>query len=433
MGLVDYSDSESDSEPVAQPAPAPTPAPTPTVATTATGKKPFQKIIDRSQPGKIRVSLPQTTSGPSKATDGGEEGEDRPPAKRARVGAGGGGAFSGFNSFLPPPKNTRKPVAATASGSGSGKAAAPRPGINLKTGAAPGFSREADEDGEGGGNETRINGGDAAEPPTKKPSIPAEQKPADEVKLVGKPLMFKPLSVSRKPGKKSAAKAVSKGAVTPSPSLAPAAQTSDTSKAKREAEAAAGPPPPKKQKISLFSLPPDDEPAAEEPTPDNNGVYEPMFGSNEELDEFAAYDQQFASANASASAPPNPTAHTSSTTSSSSLDAVAASLNLSAAARRELFGRSGAPSASSSSSSSITTQNVITFDTAAEYAHNEALRASGQAQRQPAFNPLRSLAPGKHSLRQLVTQAQSHKEALEDSFAQGKSHRGEAGARYGWR
>ncbi|KAI4860780.1 mitotic checkpoint regulator, MAD2B-interacting-domain-containing protein [Hypoxylon rubiginosum] len=417
MGLVDYSDSESDSEPVAQPAPAPAPAP---AATTASGKKPFQKIIDRSQPGKIRVSLPQT-SGPSKATDGDE---DRPLAKRARV-AGGGGAFSGFNSFLPPPKNIRKPTTAAAA-SGSGKAA-PRPGINLKTGAAPGFSREADEDGEGGGahDETRTSGGDV-EPPAKQPSIPAEQKPADEVKLVGKPLMFRPLSVSRKPGKKNAAKSAAVSKAVP----APAPQTSETSKAKREAETTtAGPPPPKKQRISLFSIPNNDEPAdaAEDPAPSsNNGVYEPMFGSNEEPDEFAAYDQQYTST--STSAPPNPTAHTTTTTTtSSSLDAVATSMNLSASARRELFGRSGAPSSASAR------QNVITFDTTKEYAHNEALRASGEANQQPAFNPLRALAPGKHSLRQLVTQAQSHREALEDSFAQGKSHRGEAGARYGWR
>ncbi|KAI6091114.1 mitotic checkpoint regulator, MAD2B-interacting-domain-containing protein [Hypoxylon rubiginosum] len=419
MGLVDYSESESDSEPVAQPAPAPTPAPG---ATTASGKKPFQKIIDRSQPGKIRVSLPQTSS-TSKAADGDGD-ENGPPAKRARVG-GGGGAFSGFNSFLPPPKNTRKPVAATASSS-SGKPA-PRPGINLKTGAAPGFSREAVDEN---AHETGTSGGDDAEPPTKQPSIPAEQKPADEVKLVGKPLMFKPLSVSRKPGKKTAAKSasVSKAAAataTTTPCPAPAAQTSETAKTKREAEVAAAPPPPKKQKVSLFSIPTESADAAaaaeEEPTP-SNGVYEPMFTNDDEpTDAFAAYDQQYSSStNTTNTMTPNPTAHT-----STSLSTIAADMNLSASARRELFGRGGvAPDAAN--------HRLVTFDTTAEYDHNEALRTSGAAQ-QPAYNPLRGLAPGKHSLRQLVTQAQSHREALEDSFAQGKSHRSDAGARYGWR
>ncbi|KAI1768824.1 mitotic checkpoint regulator, MAD2B-interacting-domain-containing protein [Hypoxylon sp. FL1150] len=416
MGLVDYSESESDSEPVAQPAPATTPA-------TASGKKPFQKIIDRSQPGKIRVSLPQTSShesaGSSKAPDGDEDG---PPAKRARVG--GGGAFSGFNSFLPPPKNTRKPVAAKACGSGSdsGKPA-PRPGINLKTGAAPGFSREADESGTH--DEKTTTGGGDADFQAKQPSIPAEQKPADEVKLVGKPLMFKPLSVSRKPGKKNAAKsaAVSKAAAAtpaqaPAQAQATASQTSETSKSKREAKVAAAPPPPKKQKVSLFSIPDEsaDTAAAEESTP-SNGAYEPMFSTDEPTDDFAAYDQQYSTPSTST---PNPTAHT---TSKSTLDTIATDMNLSAAARRELFGRGGLPDAG---------HRVVTFDTTAEYAHNEALRASGAAQ-QPAYNPLRGLAPGKHSLRQLVTQAQSHREALEDSFAQGKSQRSDAGARYGWR
>ncbi|KAI0179995.1 mitotic checkpoint regulator, MAD2B-interacting-domain-containing protein [Hypoxylon sp. FL1284] len=407
MGLVDYSGSESESEnePVAKPVPAPAAA-----VTSTTGKKPFQKIIDHSQPGKIRVNLPQASE-PNRENESDKKNDDGPPAKRARV-AGAGGAFSGFNSFLPPPKNTRKPVAASSSSGSSGKPT-PRPGVNLKTGAAPGFSREADD-----GDETNDG---SAEPPSKQqqqqPSIPAEQKAAEEVKLVGKPLMFRPLSVSRKPVKKSAAKPTSTSKAT----AATAATPSPAPTTKREAEAAAAPPPPKKQKLSLFSIP--DESTADttdEPTP-SNGVYEPMFDDEEPADDdhaFAAYDQQYASAPL-----PSASSHMPTTTTPSTLDAIAADMNLSAAARRELFGRGGVASASSV---------VTTFDTGAEYARNEALRASGAEQ--PVHNPLRTVAPGaKHSLRQLVDQARSQRDALEDSFARGRSHRGEAGAKYGWR
>ncbi|KAI1484151.1 mitotic checkpoint regulator, MAD2B-interacting-domain-containing protein [Daldinia eschscholtzii] len=400
MGLVDYSDSESDSETVAKPAPPSQSVNAPQA--TASGKKPFQKVVDRAKPGKILVNLPQGSSSrdESKLANAGDE----PPPKRTRVAGRGGGAFSGFNSFLPPPKNVGKPAAASSSGK-----PAPRPGINLKTGATPGFSRETDGDEESGSHEAQTRNEDA-EPATKQPSIPTEQKPAEEVKLVGKPLMFKPLSVSRKPGKKSATKAKS-AIATPTPPAPP--QPSEEPQAKEEEKVE---PPPKRQKISLFSI--SDEPDTEpiETNTSSTGVYEPMFStpSTTTADEFAAYDAQFAAS--STAPPPQPTA-----SSSDTLDAIAADMNLSAAARRELFGRSGEPSAS----------RVVRFDTDREYAHNEALRASGQLQ--PTYNPVRSIAPGKHSLRQLVTQVQSQREALEESFAKGHGNRKEASSKYGWR
>ncbi|OTA94555.1 hypothetical protein M434DRAFT_20805 [Hypoxylon sp. CO27-5] len=419
MGLVDYSDSESDTETVTKPAPAP-PAQS---APAGSGKKPFQKVVDRSKPGKILVNLPQTSSrDESKTTEGGDE----PPPKRARVAGRGGGAFSGFNSLLPPPKNVGRPAVASSSGK-----AAPRPGINLKTGAAPGFSRETNGEYEGGANDTAM-GSEDADSQTKQPSIPAEQKPAEEVKLVGKPLMFKPLSVSRKPGKRSTAKATTKPKTTPTGSAAPVSSESEVSQAKEE-EKEAGPPP-KKQKISLFSISdePNDETQDEAPS-SSNGVYEPMFNTEDAstADEFAAYDAQFATSipnpshsQSSSSAPPPPAATSHTPSNAESLDAIASSMNLSAAARRELFGRSGDASALSSS-------RIVNFDTDREYAHNEMLRASGQLQ--PTYNPVRALAPGKHNLRQLVTQVQNQREALEESFAKGKSNRNEAGSKYGWR
>ncbi|KAI1464643.1 mitotic checkpoint regulator, MAD2B-interacting-domain-containing protein [Daldinia caldariorum] len=411
MGLVDYSDSESDSETVTKPAPPSQPVAASAPAAAASGKKPFQKVVDRAKPGKILVNLPQSSSSRDEIKP--SDTSNEPPPKRARVAGRGGGAFSGFNSFLPAPKNVGKPAAAVASSSGT---PAPRPGINLKTGATPGFSREVERNEEGGSNEAQT-GREDAEPAMKQPSIPAEQKPADEVKLVGKPLMFKPLSVSRKPGKKSATKPKTTTTSTPSTSTPPAPLPSEESKPKDTEKAE---PPPKRQKISLFSISdePDTDPV-ETHTSNNTGVYEPMFSTpstNTTVDDFAAYDAQFA---ASPSAPaPMP----SSGSSADTLDAIAADMNLSAAARRELFGRGGEPSGGS---------RVVRFDTDREYAHNEALRASGQLQ--PTYNPVRSLAPGKHSLRQLVTQVQSQREALEESFAKGHGNRKEASSKYGWR
>lgn len=104
-----------------------------------------------------------------------------------------------------------------------------------------------------------------------------------------------------------------------------------------------------------------------------------------------------------------------------SLEDVASDLNLSASARRQLLGRNG--------KSSGTAINIVNFNTDMEYAANEELRAAGQ---QVQHNPVRAIAPGKHSLKQLVSAASGQKEALEESFASGKRNKKEAGSRYGW-
>ncbi|KAM4055305.1 mitotic checkpoint regulator, MAD2B-interacting domain-containing protein [Hirsutella rhossiliensis] len=93
---------------------------------------------------------------------------------------------------------------------------------------------------------------------------------------------------------------------------------------------------------------------------------------------------------------------------------------LSAAARRQLFGRDGGPRAA---------KHVINFNTDQEYQHNETVRAAGEQQ---IHQPVRALQGGKHSLRQLVQNVHNQREALEDSFAKGKSNRKEASSRYGW-
>ncbi|KAI1818723.1 hypothetical protein GGS20DRAFT_2063 [Poronia punctata] len=405
MGLVDYSDSDSETENVTHSAPA-KPA---TAGGSSSNKKPFQKVVDRSKPGKIRVNLPGSVAQDDSKTS---INSDEPPAKRARTSRGG--AFSGFNSFLPPPKNVGKQTSA-----GKG-AVAPPPGVNLKTGAAPGFSRDAEVDAteEVGQHEqpTQRNGMGLPAPKSQseQPSIPAGMKPAEEVKLVGKPLMFKPLSVTRRPAKKSTAKP------TPVPKGAMSATTAVTVQQTQPADVKAEPPP--KKKISLFSI--SDEPTAgPEPEEDSNEWYEPLAdvdtadaSTGDVFDQYGAYAAQPQAQNA--------TSHSLDGVSSNSLESIASDMNLSAAARRELFGRRGAPSAD------VAAAKVINFDTEREYAHNEILRASGEQQ---THNPVRAIAPGKHTLRQLVSQVQNQRDALEESFAKGKAKQAEAGSRYGWR
>ncbi|RSM04693.1 hypothetical protein CEP52_006663 [Fusarium oligoseptatum] len=75
MGLVDYSDSEgsgSEAEVPVKTAPK----------TASSSKKPFQKVVDRSNPGKIVVNLPQLSNDIPKRND-------EPPAKRAKTKGSG--------------------------------------------------------------------------------------------------------------------------------------------------------------------------------------------------------------------------------------------------------------------------------------------------------------------------------------------------------
>ncbi|RMZ83205.1 hypothetical protein DV738_g1308, partial [Chaetothyriales sp. CBS 135597] len=103
-------------------------------------------------------------------------------------------------------------------------------------------------------------------------------------------------------------------------------------------------------------------------------------------------------------------------------------LNLSAAAKRQLFGRRS--TTTTTATSTLATAAVVTnFNMDHEYAANQELIAKGD---QVMHNPVRAIAPGKHSLRQLVSAAQGQKDALEDSFAMGRRNKKEAGSKYGW-
>jgi hypothetical protein len=394
MVLVEYSDSDaSDVE-----------EPSKIAVKPANPSKPtFQKVVDRSNPGKIRVSLPLAA-----LKDDTESVE--PPKKKARTG---GGAFSGFNSLLPPPKHSGQKAAAVVGGNVSNKGLGR--GTILKTGAAPSFGREpefetenAEDRYEDENQEQSTSSRSGFSLPVPKPAQNGYQKPADEVKAIGKPLLFKPLSVARKPANKK------KQAASAPPRASPTVITSATTQPEK---------PKQRARVSLFSI-------SAEPTistvPQSTGDYQPILYESYEGEEKAVDDDELE---------PSYEDYTPTTTHtqpppavptppiSQSLDDIAGDLNLSAAERRQLFGRQKGGQSMQSA------RKVINFNTDEEYLRNEELRTAGE---QVVLNPVRAIAPGKHSLKQLVNAVQSQREALEESFAKGKNNRAEASSRYGW-
>ena len=380
MPLVDYSSEDSDS--VEKP-----------IRTESTETKPnpikpaFQKVVDRSNPHKIRVNLPD----PSKAE---EPDEPERPLKRAKVGSGG---LSGFNSLLPAPKR----AAATNGGplANGVKRAGLGSGVNLKTGAAPGFSREpvpsADTAGEDDketvqGGETQAAGADqdTIQRVPLSEQVLSLPKPAENLKPKGKTTMFKPLSVARKPQKKKTIPKDSTGGI-------------KTQSNEHVQEPKLTP------KLSLFSTGETHNPSNPEPT--SPKTYQPMFYSTNNPTtapppEETSHPQDLST---STNNPP-PQSHTTKTT----------HLHLTASQKRQLLGRHH--------------QNpptILNFNTDAEYAANEILRQAGETTQ---HNPVRAIAPGKHSLKQLVNAASTQKDALEESFASGRRNKKEAGSKYGW-
>ncbi|EGX52078.1 hypothetical protein AOL_s00043g468 [Orbilia oligospora ATCC 24927] len=73
---------------------------------------------------------------------------------------------------------------------------------------------------------------------------------------------------------------------------------------------------------------------------------------------------------------------------------------------------------------------LVDFNVDKEYERNEAARAAGELA--PERNVVRSIKPGKHQLTSLLNAAQSQRAALEESFAEGRRNKKEAGSKYGW-
>ena len=393
MALVGYSDSEGSEDEQQSKAPNVKEAPTPIA------KQGFNSIVDRSNPGKIRVNLAEKLESNGVRQDG------EPAPKRARTG---GGAFSGFNSILPPPKRT---APATGGSTASSNKAAPRKVFSLKTGAEPGFDRSADAELKQmfAEQETERQGnsidGQNGQRPEKQISTPATTDESLKPKS-GNPMMFKPLSVARNPQKKKKpqpppASPHETGVPEPSDNVPPPSTSAAVAQAPRPAQ----------PKMSLFSIRSEETQAVQAPAP-SQSEYEPLVYSSTTSDPDA--QEPILSTTATIDQPP---------TGPQTLQSIASDLRLSASDQRQLFGRQK-PSSS--------TPNIINFNTDAEYASNEALRASGEADAAAQARTVKAIAPGKHSLKQLISSASGQIEALEDSFAAGRRKKGEAGSRYGW-
>lgn len=405
MALVSYSDSEESGDEAPQAVPATLKKVTAT-APKPTTKPVVQKLVGPSNPHKIKISLPEIQD----TSKRGDEEVDGPPAKRAKTGSG---AFSGFNSFLPAPKRS----AATNGGSGP-KRGGLGSGVNLKTGATPGFSREPvspyaeDSEMPGASGRQEMENTKAATPveaeesSSEVPSILEKLKA--EPKKTGSAMMFKPLSVARKPQVK---KAVS----TPKPVEAVPVGPSLRSKPEPE--------PRKLVRPSLFSLPSADDSSVV--APGSIGEYKPMVYEAKSTRADQEYSTMMDGFDFSEQDPDHshsiPTPSSTIENTPQSLDAIAADLNLSKSARRQLMGRGV-----KGETSAI---NVLNFNTDEEYASNELLRQAGETVK---VNPVRAISAGKHSLKQLINAASSQKEALEEHFASGKRNKKEAGSKYGW-
>ena len=410
MNLIAYSDSESDSE---APAPATAPAPASKAA-----PKAFQKVVDRSNPGRIKLNLPGASSATTEKDDIESE---APPAKKARLGGGGG--LGGFNSMLPAPKkaNAKAPAASATPGSrGLGKGLGA--GVNLRTGAEPAFKREPKLELEEYDEQGNII---KKEPMNKEDframlNLPAPKK---EQNLQPKPVSPAPASHTAEsvPAPKAAAPkfvpmSVGKGKkkkkpVAPRPVSAAANESNPSSAPAPVAEAQA----PRKPKVSLFGV----SQEAEGPSKEASGAaYQPMMYGFDEDDNPAAQDA------VGGQPAHHPTQYVPTPPAPSELTNIAAELNLSEAERRQLFGKKGRTGPDFSSA------KIVEFNTDTEYAHNEQLRQQGE---QAQHNPLKSISgTGKNSLRSLVSSATTQKDALEEHFATSHRNKKEAGNRYGW-
>jgi hypothetical protein len=408
MNLVAYSDSESSDSEAAPLSKA--------VAKSSTKAAP--KLVD---PGtnKVKVNLSSLIAGASADR---EAEQDVRPAKRQRTGGG-----LNINAFLPPPKQPAKQLnnesgfaAKKAAGKGLGS------GVNLKTGAEPAFTRSElssnlDLDGEPKDIKEVIaelrRSRPSASPATTKDdsiSIDASTPPMPEVKLVGSAMRFKPKSVALNPAKRKKKNLLGASSVAVAASKVPAVPASQPiSNESTKLASAPPPPPPAKSKISLFSISKEELTPTAQPAKnaydstliDDGELAEVPDSAIEDTPTYPPHDD------------PTPPIHA-----APGVD----DLNLSQAEMRQLFGRKAGKSGQTPNLSNI---KMVNYSADAQYAANEELRAKGETVQ---HNPVRAIAPGKHSLKQLVNAAATQADALEEHFAQGKRNAREAGSRYGW-
>jgi hypothetical protein len=303
----------------------------------------------------------------------GQDNIQEPAPKRARTA----GDFSGFNSLLPAPKKTGQN--------------APKPGVNLKTSSEAAFSRTPVPVLPAGDGDDSTNGAGRESLP-----IAIENK-EDEPKIVGKPTRFMPLSVANAKKKKKPIHGPKVPAADKSVPVPAEAASQEPSRTATQAEA----PPKAKSKVSLFSFGGEETNTPKE-RPSSN--YQPEFAEPEA----APTEESLAAQTQQATAP----------SSTNTLSDIASDLDLTPAQRRQLFGRGG-----------MNAGNIAHFNMDAEYRSNQEMAASGETFE---HKQVKTIAPGKHSLQQLVNNVKSQSDALEDKWAEGRRNRGEGGSKYGF-
>ncbi|KAF2001488.1 hypothetical protein P154DRAFT_163845 [Amniculicola lignicola CBS 123094] len=394
MNLTNYSDSESDSE---------APPPVPKAAVKPAPKPAFQKVIDRANPGKIKLNLPSARQQPE--NDGGDSGE--PPAKKARTR---GGAF-GIGGFLPAPKKADAKL--------TGNGGASQPSIGLKTSSEPSFLRDSNEveDYDEEGNPIKRSQGASV---TLNLRYIEETDKAGDTKTASQPKFEIPSGPVPAYMAAQMGRRKKKRPVPPRPAVVLAQGESVVSGL---IATDLGLRPLVKPKVSLFSATQEVEDNITDQT--KNRQYKPLLYGAQEDEEAPVPDDPLGQTEAYQQS--NSFVQSGShdvSVGSNNLSDIASELNLSAADKRRLFGgRRG-------QDNDLSTANVIDFNTDAEYAHNEMVRQQGDTAQ---HNALKSISgTGKNSLQSLIRNATVQKEALEDHFAQGKANKKAAGNRYGW-
>ncbi|KAK2734582.1 hypothetical protein FQN57_001629 [Myotisia sp. PD_48] len=386
MALVSYSDSEGESE-------RETVVPQkPLLTSTKTSS--FKPLVARGNPRKIVVSLPDTKK---IAADGADNEADGPAKKRQKTGTDS--PFAGFNSLLPPPKRpTAAPLNKQALAKSPQETKTHKP-FSLKTSATPGFDRGG---GAGSAGDVYDEFGAAAKGDTEQQA----QQPIFQKK--GNAMMFRPLSVARsKPKRKTTA---------PLP-----AQRANNQPHESGGQADIRPPdvvPKPKPKVSLFGGS-TSEKSTSDPTAATAGAeYAPLIYTKPSAGEDPIHSEDGPSGNIAANVggkdhPP-----------ADDLLAVAHDLNLSKSDMQRLLGRKGQGNSS----------KILKFNSDQEYKANAEYLATASEAELAALhhNPVRTIAPGKHSLSQLVNAVTNQHEAFEESFAAGKRTKKEASSRYGW-
>jgi hypothetical protein len=229
--------------------------------------------------------------------------------------------------------------------------------------------------------------------------VAAEKKEEEEVKIVGKPTRFMPLSVANAKKKKKPIH----GPKVPVAEKSTASPITATSQQPAQNATPVQEPPKAKPKVSLFSFG-GEETAVPASTEKTSSSYQPEFADPE-----ANADEEALAAQTQEAAAP---------TSTNTLSDIASDLDLTPAQRRQLFGRGG-----------MNAGNIAHFNMDAEYRSNQEMAASGETFE---HRQVKTIAPGKHSLQQLVNNVKSQTDALEDKWAEGRRNRGEGGSKYGF-